>query len=375
MPTTDRPLNILCVEDDQLDRDLVSSYAKGSAIQFARDLETARIAMDTGVFDVILLDLGLATSAGLDTCLQARALWPDTPIVVHSASDDESLMQACIDAGADDYLVKHDESPTSLMRAIRFAIDRRRRAAAEMRSKLESEHRRALERQLAMQTALIRTIGHELNTPLTPIRLRLGLLARHDDADVRRAADTIKRNMDRLQRSLSNALEAWQLSEDRGAGRPTSVSVRQAVEEVLQDCGPLIDTSGIRLEVDVEDVHVEADPDRFFHLLSNLITNGAVYGQEWLRIEARNEDGVVIDIANGGRMPPSIKQHLFEPFVNQYRDDGATAPGAGLGIHVAKTLSQNQDIGLALVSDDPVVFRLRAKGIPAAPSEPLSATA
>lgn len=355
---------ILCIEDDELDRDLVAQYARPAPVQFARDLDAAAIAMETGIFDVIVLDLGLPTSQGLDTCLRARDMWPETPIVVHSGTDDERLMEECIAAGADDYLVKHGSSPEALMRAIRFAIDRRRRMAAELASSVEAERRRALEKQLAMQTALVRTIGHELNTPLTPIRLRLGLLARHDDPDVRRGAETIRRNMERLQRSLANALEAWQMSEDRTQTRLREVAVRPIIQEVLHDCGPVLSASGVEVNVEVDDIQIQADPDRLFHLMANLISNAAVYAKDWVKITAAEDDGnVAIEISNGGRLPAAVKRHLFEPFVNRHRDDDQTAPGAGLGIHVAKTLADSQNLRLALVSDDPVSFRLRARRV------------
>ncbi len=350
---------ILCVEDDDLHRQLVQEMARPAPVQFVDTLDAAEVAMGTGMFDVILLDLGLAETSGLDTCVDARRRFPNTPIVVHSGTDDETLMQACIAAGADDYIVKHDITDVVLMRSLEFAIERRERMRAELDARISREQRLALEEQLAMQTALLRTVGHELNTPLTPIRLRLGLLERHDDPSVRKAAEVIKRNLERLQRSLSNSLDAWQLAEQPDVGAQSTVDVQALLSEVLDDIRPLAERRGIEVRSELHQAMLVADPDRIHHLLSNLVHNAATHGSSWMSVHCGSDGGrAIVQISNGGALPPEVKQHLFQPFVNRYRRDDATDAGAGLGLHVAKTLAVSQNLGLALAHDDPVTFRL-----------------
>jgi DNA-binding NarL/FixJ family response regulator len=77
-------------------------------------------------FDVLLLDLSLPDSTGIDTIIRARALSPGTPIVVLSSADDEAIRTEAIRQGAHAYLVKGVASGKMIMQAIRQAIKCRR---------------------------------------------------------------------------------------------------------------------------------------------------------------------------------------------------------------------------------------------------------
>ncbi|GAP96134.1 response regulator [Leptolyngbya sp. NIES-2104] len=80
---------------------------------------------DTGQnFDVILLDLRLPDSTGLETVVRFRRAVPDVPVVVITAIDDEDLALASIRAGVQDYLTKDDITIQQLLRSVRFAIER-----------------------------------------------------------------------------------------------------------------------------------------------------------------------------------------------------------------------------------------------------------
>lgn len=77
--------------------------------------------------DCVLLDLGLPDAQGLEGIATLRSAGVDVPIVVLSGEDDPDLAVRAIEAGAQDYLVKGQERPPAVfVRAIRFAIARRR---------------------------------------------------------------------------------------------------------------------------------------------------------------------------------------------------------------------------------------------------------
>jgi diguanylate cyclase (GGDEF)-like protein/PAS domain S-box-containing protein len=77
--------------------------------------------------DCVLLDLGLPDANGLEAVSMVLAAAGGVPVIVLSGHDDDELAVAAIRAGAQDYLVKGQESPPSrFIRAIRFAIERRR---------------------------------------------------------------------------------------------------------------------------------------------------------------------------------------------------------------------------------------------------------
>jgi phosphoserine phosphatase RsbU/P len=94
-------------------------------------------------FDVILLDLSLPDSSGLETFLVMHAHAGEVPIVVLSAYDDEATAIKAVQAGAQDYLVKGQVNDSALIRSIRYAIERYRRSRAEEAMRDTSEEFRA----------------------------------------------------------------------------------------------------------------------------------------------------------------------------------------------------------------------------------------
>lgn len=75
-------------------------------------------------FDVILLDVRLPDSTGLETIVQFRQAIPDVPVVVITNGNDEDLALASIRAGVQDYLSKDEITIQQLLRSVRFAIER-----------------------------------------------------------------------------------------------------------------------------------------------------------------------------------------------------------------------------------------------------------
>src|SRR6195952_1065257 len=77
--------------------------------------------------DCVLVDLGLPDANGLEALSLVLDVAGGAPVIVLSGHDDDELALSAIRAGAQDYLVKGQESPPSrFLRAIRFAIERRR---------------------------------------------------------------------------------------------------------------------------------------------------------------------------------------------------------------------------------------------------------
>jgi diguanylate cyclase (GGDEF)-like protein/PAS domain S-box-containing protein len=78
-----------------------------------------------GVVDIILLDLGLPDAQGLEAIRRARAVAPGVPLVVLTALDDESLASRALQEGVQDYLIKGQIDARGLLRALRYAVERK----------------------------------------------------------------------------------------------------------------------------------------------------------------------------------------------------------------------------------------------------------
>ncbi|MBP8911755.1 MAG: PAS domain S-box protein [Phycisphaerae bacterium] len=136
------PLRILIIEDDIIDRKLLErllsqSTLGGCAVKHADRLETALRLLKEHPFDIILLDLGLPDSQGMDSVGRLQAYAPHLPIIVLSGLDDENTATHAVQMGVQDYLIKGQVDANLLMRAIRYALERkkaeRQLQAAELR--------------------------------------------------------------------------------------------------------------------------------------------------------------------------------------------------------------------------------------------------
>jgi len=140
---TDKPIEILLIEDNPGDARLIQEMISGARatgmlallfhLTIVDRLAAGLARLAQGGVDVVLLDLSLPDSQGLDTFAKAQAQAPDVPILVLTGLDDEARALQALQAGAQDYLVKGQIDRNLLNRAVRYAVERHR-LMAELRA-------------------------------------------------------------------------------------------------------------------------------------------------------------------------------------------------------------------------------------------------
>jgi PAS domain S-box-containing protein len=139
---TSPSLRLLIVEDDVVDRKLLERLLARStlgtcAVENADRLAGALELLRSRAYDLILLDLGLPDSQGMESVVRLQAGAPQTPIIVLSGLDDVDVATQAVQMGVQDYLIKGQVDASLLMRAIRYALERKRAQrqlqAAELR--------------------------------------------------------------------------------------------------------------------------------------------------------------------------------------------------------------------------------------------------
>ena len=153
-----------------------------------QDLSKGLHELADGTFDVVVMDLSVPDGAGLANVSLLRAGAPQLPIIVAGDSDDETVALEAVHAGAHDYLVKSQLTPSWLERSLRYAIERHQmdRALLEAEEKYHGVFDHLVEgifqttpdgRYLMANAALARIYGYEnpeeLMQSLTDISRRL----------------------------------------------------------------------------------------------------------------------------------------------------------------------------------------------------------
>ncbi|AWV90235.1 Glu/Leu/Phe/Val dehydrogenase dimerization domain-containing protein [Bradymonas sediminis] len=130
---------IVLVEDNPLQRRLIERLmAAGSRIPHVIEsyghLESAQERIRRGGVDLILLDLVLPETQGLETLARVRARAPTVPVIVLTGVDDMETAVRAVSAGAHDYVLKDKLSAARLDRAVRYVLERSRVRATEWSS-------------------------------------------------------------------------------------------------------------------------------------------------------------------------------------------------------------------------------------------------
>ena len=146
-------IKILLIEDNPGDARLIKymlaeSQAMVCEMEWAESLTAGLARLAQGGIDLVLLDLGLPESSGLDTLRRMQEHAPDvTTLIVLSGLNDENIALQAVQLGAQDYLVKGQVDTSLLVRSIRYALER-----SQAKEALRQAHAQ-LEQRVAERTA------------------------------------------------------------------------------------------------------------------------------------------------------------------------------------------------------------------------------
>jgi response regulator RpfG family c-di-GMP phosphodiesterase len=126
-------LCILLIEDNPADVRLLREYLldAGSEQEQFQLLSASYLAkgielLKTNPIDVVLLDLGLPDSQGMDSFYRLHATNPNIPVILLTSIQDQRTATLAVQAGAQDYLNKNEVNQALLVRTLRYAIERQR---------------------------------------------------------------------------------------------------------------------------------------------------------------------------------------------------------------------------------------------------------
>jgi DNA-binding response OmpR family regulator len=150
---------VLAIEDSPAEAHLLRSQLDatgGFQVECADSLTTGLKRVERGGIDVVVLDLDLPDSYGLETFKRLYSRAADIPIVVSTSTDEMSIAAEAVRLGAQDYLIKGTLGNDLLVRSLRYAMERHR-----LLIELQIEHQRERER----HERQLQLLEHSIRSP------------------------------------------------------------------------------------------------------------------------------------------------------------------------------------------------------------------
>ena len=252
-------------------------------------------------------------------------------------------------------------------------------AATSREAELET-----LRKMNAFKTQFLNTAAHELNTPLTPLRLQLHLLKAESMGPLNerqtKAIALLDRNVTRLSGLVGEILEVARLQSGRVRLTPSPVEVDAVVDEVIESFNETAHKVGVGLAFEgTPGLHAYADRNRFTQILFNLVSNALKFTPAGgaVAIDAHETAGFIeVQIRDTGLgLTDEQMARLFQPFSQVHDPMAVTATGTGLGLYICKGLVEAQGGRISVKSGGPGQGSTFSFTLPVAdPGQPIPVT-
>lgn len=334
-----KTLKILYLEDNPGDVRLVKEVLSQNRlisfeIEHFNRLKPALERLNKGGIDIILSDLHLPDSQGLNTFERLYKEVPDVPIVVITGTyEDEKMALEAMDQGAQDYLFKDDVSSNLLVRSICYAIERK---------KLEEAVKEAAE----VKARFVSMVSHDLRIPLSSIKEGISLvldgLTGAINEEQKKILDIVKSNIDRLSHLSSNVLDFQKLEAGKIEFDMQENDINMLVKEASQTMLPLAENKSLDFILNLADDIPRAsfDRDKIIQVLTNLLSNAIKFTEKGgiTVTTSRSQDAIQVAVADTGS---GIKEEDIPKLFREFAQLSAGAKkqmGIGLGLAICRDI-------------------------------------
>lgn len=367
---------ILVVDDQESNLEALEVLLAptGCHLVRAQSADQALLALLEHEFAAIILDIRMPGISGLELAalIKERRRTRHIPILFLTAHlIDEGDMLRGYGTGAVDYLTKpvraevlrskvsvfvelfrknHEVAQANA--SLQREIAERQRIQEELREINVDLERRVRERTEALQLAdrrkdeFLASLAHELRNPLAPIRSAVEVLQSRDvsPAEAVHARGVIVRQVDQMTRLIDDLIDVSRITSDKLVLQMSPVDLASVVAVAVETSSPVIIERRHRLTVELPETPVllDADPTRLSQVLSNLLSNAALYtppGGDVRLIASTGRDTVIIAVKdNGVGIEPEMASRVFELFAQGPRSKHQTSGGLGVGLTLARRL-------------------------------------
>jgi signal transduction histidine kinase len=214
-----------------------------------------------------------------------------------------------------------------------------------------SVHHALAQRAARAREDLLAIVSHDLRIPLTTITMVATHVKRSPETPeaMRRDADTILRNLRRMERLIRDLLDCSRLESGRLRVEIGRCNLTELLVQVVEAARPLAGRRTVALEAPANESGpvVVCDRERVLQVLDNLIGNALKFtpegGTVTVRLDERERDARVVVADTGCGIAPDQVPHLFERYWQGRSGDPHEARrGVGLGLFITKGLVEAQ---------------------------------
>lgn len=340
-------IKVLIVDDDPGDCRLVKLTLRKTAgsvkfsIKTAGSLAEGLECLANDSFDLMLLDLGLPDSCGLETVDKAYAVCPHIPIVVLTGLTNEEAGVEAIKRGASDYLVKSMFFGDLLVRTIRHAIERKKteKMLEEVNEELKATVDKLTESNRELQE-FAHIVAHDLKEPLRTIGVLVDWISTgYNDKLDKPGQDHVKLLVSRAERMSRLIDSILKYSEIRHArDKMEKVDLNLLLNEMISQIGPL---ENVEITVENEFPTVKCERIRVRQLFQSLVDNAVKFMDKprgEVKISCIKKEGCwQFSVSDNG---PGIEEKYFNKIFKIFqmltpRDE---IESTGIGLTVAKKI-------------------------------------
>jgi len=327
---------VLLVDDDPADRRLVQLALERSSEDVDFEIITVEALSEAVDYlnnrrcDIVLLDLGLPDSCGVQTVQKVHDANPDVPIVVLTGAAGGQMAIDAIRSGAEDYLVKGKPLEFALVRIIRYTVERKRTEQNVSKLLKEVEN---INRELNDFASIV---SHDLKAPLRGIKtLAEWIMADNSERlseDGREQMELLSSRVDRMHNLIEGVLEYSRV------GREKEKRVAVNLGDLVPEIWDMISApETITFTVETALPEIKCEHIRISQVFQNLLSNAAKYMD-------KPEGRVTVNCAKEGRFwkfsvadnGPGIEQRHFEKIFKMFQTlaarDGFESTGVGLTV-------------------------------------------
>ncbi len=280
-----QPIQILLVEDSPIATKLMTDFIlqgigiENCVLSHTENFTKAIHFLQEKKVDVILLDLGLPESYGLETFQKMYSLFETIPIIVLTGNEDKEMALASVSEGAQDYLVKGQLNSNTLSQSIRYAIERGNIKIQQIEyQKRLKRFTSELEKLNDSKDKYFSILAHDLKAPFGGLLGLSNIII--EDFETLTKEELFKFNVElnvllnNQFKLLQNLLEWGRLQMDKIDFNPKPFLLYPVVNEIIVVLNPAANSKGILLSNKVlpEQV-IKADEYMLRSMVQNLVHN------------------------------------------------------------------------------------------------------